>query len=87
MKYVFLAFSLLLLSSQVDYYDMDWVGNTMTIEAEENNSVVEEYTISNKASKENQATIFSPKKVLKAYLLFNHQVHLDLEIDPPDVLS
>lgn len=87
MKALLLFLGLLLLSSQVDYYDIDWNNSSISIEMEENNSLVEEYVLKNKFQlKEPELMLLETNKIYCHQLLF-YPLHLEKEIDPPELLS
>lgn len=87
MKIIVFILGVVLLSSQVDYYNMDLIETSIVLDIEENNTLVEEYVITFQNSSSESNIIPETLKVWKSYILTFDQIHLDQEIDPPETLS
>jgi hypothetical protein len=86
MKVLSCILTLILFINHTDYYDIDIVENSISVEFEDNNSAMEEYTTLKLYFK------FSPihfYNVLQSYPHFSffEEIHLDSEINPPELLS
>jgi hypothetical protein len=66
---------------------MDLGNNTITVEVEENNSLLEEYISYDNTGNALSTEISFFLKLFKPYLLSFDQIHPDQDLDPPDVLS
>jgi hypothetical protein len=66
---------------------MDLGNNTITVEVEENNSLLEEYISYDNTGNALSTEISFCLKLFKPYLLSFDQIHPDQDLDPPDVLS
>lgn len=86
MKLLFFIIAILLFTGQVDYYDLDVNGNSITIEAEENNFLAEEFITNNFDEEEDFAFNFNFIKIF-SYSSILEQLHFEDDIDPPEQLS
>lgn len=87
MKLIVFILGCLIFTTQVDLYNIEVMDTSIVLEIEDNNSLTEEYTLSNEKTDLKSVEIPSFLKAFKPYIFSFDQIHPDQEIDPPDLLS
>jgi hypothetical protein len=87
MRLIYFILALSLMTFQVDYYTIGFNEVQLTIEVEERTSSNEEDILLHSFVNPNLKLLFEKNNKFKFCLLTLDQIHLELELIPPDVLS
>ncbi len=87
MRLIYFILVLSLFTFQVDYYTIDVTEVHLTIEVEGKTALNEEDIFINSFLNPNFKLLFEKNSKFKFCLLTFDQIHLELELIPPDVLS
>jgi len=87
MRLIYFILALSLMTFQVDYYTIGLNEVQLTIEVEERTSSNEEDILLHSFLNPNFKLLFEKNNKFKFCLLTLDQIHLELELIPPDVLS
>ncbi|PKG42739.1 hypothetical protein [Psychroflexus sp. MES1-P1E] len=87
MRLIYFILALSLFTSQVDDYTIDVTEVNLTIEVEERKASNEEDIFINSFLNPNFKLLFIKNNKFKFCLLSFDQIHLELKLIPPDVLS
>jgi len=87
MRLIYFILVLSLFTFQVDYYTIDVTEVHLTIEVEVKTALNEEDIFINSFLNPNFKLLFEKNSKFKFCLLTFDQIHLELELIPPDVLS
>jgi len=87
MRLIYFLLVLSLLTFQVDDYTIDVTEVNLTIEIEERKTLYEENMLLHSFLNPNFKLLFEKNNKFKFCLLTFDEIHLELELIPPDVLS
>jgi hypothetical protein len=87
MRLIYFILALSLFTFQVDDYTIDVTEVNFTIEIEERKTLYEENMLSHSFLNPDFKLLFEKNSKFKFCILTFDQIHLELELIPPDVLS